>query len=167
MDREQAAKRIAELSTELERHNHLYYVEVKPVISDRDFDLLMKELEALEAQWPQLASPNSPTQRVGGDITKEFATVPGLRVLGPARASERGGAVSFTLADIHPHDVAQVLDSRGIAVRAGHHCAKPAHARFGVQASTRMSSYLYTTPTEIDALIDGLNYTRNYFGLGD
>lgn len=76
MDREQAAKRIAELSTVLERHNHLYYVEVKPVISDRDFDLLMKELEALEAQWPQLASPNSPTQRVGGDITKEFATVP-------------------------------------------------------------------------------------------
>lgn len=76
MDREQAARRIAELSEQLERHNHLYYVEVKPVISDQDFDFLMKELESLEARWPDLASPNSPTQRVGGDLTKEFATVP-------------------------------------------------------------------------------------------
>ena len=67
---------------------------------------------------------------------------------------------------MHPHDIAQVLDSRGIAVRAGHHCAKPAHARFGVQSSTRMSSYLYTTPAEIDALIEGLEYTRSYFKLG-
>ena len=75
MDREKAAKRIAELSELLEHHNHLYYVEVKPVISDQDFDLKMKELESLEAQWPDLASPNSPTQRVGGDITKEFSTV--------------------------------------------------------------------------------------------
>ena len=54
-----------------------------------------------------------------------------------------------------------VLDTRGIAVRAGHHCAKPAHARFGVQSSTRMSSYLYTTPAEIDALVEGLEYTRS------
>ncbi|MEO7081795.1 MAG: NAD-dependent DNA ligase LigA, partial [Flavobacteriales bacterium] len=75
MEREEAAKRIAELSDQLEHHNHLYYVEVKPVISDKDFDLQMKELESLEAQWPDLASPNSPTQRVGGDITKEFNTV--------------------------------------------------------------------------------------------
>ncbi len=95
-----------------------------------------------------------------------MATVPGLRVLGPLDSASRGGAISFELAGVHPHDIAQVLDSRGIAVRAGHHCAKPAHARFGVQASTRMSSYLYTTPAEIDALIDGLNYTRDYFKVG-
>lgn len=76
MEREAAAKRIAELSEQLEHHNHLYYVEARPVISDQDFDLLMKELEALEAKWPDLASPNSPSQRVGGDITKEFNTVP-------------------------------------------------------------------------------------------
>jgi DNA ligase (NAD+) len=76
MEREDAAKRIAQLSDELERHNHLYYVAAKPVISDQDFDLLMKELETLETQWPQLASPNSPTQRVGGDLTKNFETVP-------------------------------------------------------------------------------------------
>jgi cysteine desulfurase / selenocysteine lyase len=92
--------------------------------------------------------------------------VPGLTVLGPLDAALRGGAISFELDGVHPHDIAQVLDSRGIAVRAGHHCAKPAHARFGVQSSTRMSSYLYTTPAEIDALVDGLEYTRSYFKLG-
>ena len=95
-----------------------------------------------------------------------LATVPGLRVLGPLDATQRGGAISFEIEGLHPHDVAQVLDSRGIAVRAGHHCAKPAHARFGVQSSTRMSSSLYTTPAEIDALVDGLEYTRSYFKLG-
>jgi cysteine desulfurase/selenocysteine lyase len=92
-----------------------------------------------------------------------LATVSGLTVLGPQRAEERGGAISFEIDGIHPHDVAQVLDSRGIAVRAGHHCAKPAHKRFGVQSSTRMSSYLYTTPAEIDALVEGLEYTKKYF----
>jgi cysteine desulfurase / selenocysteine lyase len=94
-----------------------------------------------------------------------LATVPGLRVLGPLDATQRGGAISFEIPGVHPHDVATVLDARGIAVRAGHHCAKPAHQRFGVQSSTRMSSYLYTTPAEIDALVEGLEYTRNYFKL--
>ncbi len=95
-----------------------------------------------------------------------LATVPGVRVLGPLDVTSRGGAISFELDGVHPHDIAQVLDSRGIAVRAGHHCAKPAHARFGVQSSTRVSSYLYTTPAEIDALIDGLDCTRSYFKVG-
>ena len=93
-------------------------------------------------------------------------SVPGLTVLGPLDAAQRGGAISFELAGVHPHDIAQVLDSRGIAIRAGHHCAKPAHARFGVQSSSRMSSYLYTTPAEIDAFVEGLEYTRSYFKLG-
>ncbi|MDT0203624.1 cysteine desulfurase [Nocardioides sp. AE5] len=95
-----------------------------------------------------------------------LATIKGLTVLGPLDASRRGGAISFELDGVHPHDVAQVLDSRGVAVRAGHHCAKPAHKRFDVQSSTRASSYLYTTPAEIDALIEALNYTRSYFKLG-
>ncbi|MDQ3484506.1 MAG: SufS family cysteine desulfurase [Actinomycetota bacterium] len=94
-----------------------------------------------------------------------LATVPGLRVLGPLDAGERGGAISFEIDGLHPHDISQVLDSRGVAVRAGHHCAKPAHARFGVQSTTRMSSYLYTTPAEIDALVEALEYTRSYFKL--
>jgi cysteine desulfurase/selenocysteine lyase len=105
-------------------------------------------------------------QAVTAYALEGLATVPGLTVLGPLDAADRGGAISFEIEGVHPHDVAQVLDSRGIAVRAGHHCAKPAHARFGVQSSTRMSSYLYTTPAEIDALVDGLEYTRSYFKLG-
>jgi len=93
-------------------------------------------------------------------------TVTGLSVLGPLAAADRGGAISFELEGVHPHDIATVVDTRGVAVRAGHHCARPAHARFGVQSSTRMSSYLYTTPAEVDALIDALEYTRSYFRLG-
>jgi len=92
-------------------------------------------------------------------------SVPGLTVLGPLDAAMRGGAISFELEGVHPHDIAQVVDSRGVAIRAGHHCAKPAHARFGVQSSSRMSSYLYTTPAEIDALVEALEYTRSYFKL--
>ncbi|WP_110183363.1 cysteine desulfurase [Nocardioides solisilvae] len=105
-------------------------------------------------------------QAITGYALEGLLSVPGLTVLGPQDAASRGGAVAFELAGVHPHDVAQVLDTRGIAVRAGHHCAKPAHARFGVQSSTRMSSYLYTTPAEIDALVEGLHYTRSYFKVG-
>ena len=92
-------------------------------------------------------------------------SIKGLTVLGPLDATLRGGAISFELEGVHPHDIAQVVDSRGVAIRAGHHCAKPAHARFGVQSSSRMSSYLYTTPAEIDALVEALEYTRSYFKL--
>jgi cysteine desulfurase/selenocysteine lyase len=105
-------------------------------------------------------------QAITGYALAGLQTVKGLTVLGPLDPARRGGAIAFEVAGVHPHDVAQVLDSRGIAVRAGHHCAKPAHARFGVQSTTRMSSYLYTTPAEIDALIDGLEYARSYFKLG-
>jgi cysteine desulfurase/selenocysteine lyase len=104
-------------------------------------------------------------QAITGYALEGLQTVLGLTVLGPLSAADRGGAISFELDGVHPHDVATVLDTRGIAVRAGHHCAKPAHARFGVQSSTRMSSYLYTTPEEIDALVEGLEYTRSYFKL--
>ena len=97
-------------------------------------------------------------------VLEGLASVPGVRVLGPTGMTDRGGAVSFTLGDIHPHDVAQVLDSRGVAVRAGHHCAKPAHARLGIQSSTRASGYLYTSPAEVEALVDGLGACVDYFG---
>ncbi len=102
-------------------------------------------------------------EAITGYALEGLATVKGLTVLGPQDAAMRGGAISFEIDGIHPHDVSQVLDSRGIAVRAGHHCAKPAHKRYGVQSSTRMSSYLYTTPAEIDALVEGLEYTKKYF----
>ena len=89
--------------------------------------------------------------------------VGGLTVVGPKEAVERGGAISFTLDGVHPHDVSQLLDSQGVAVRAGHHCAKPAHLRFGVQSTTRASFYLYTMPEEIDALVEALDYTKKFF----
>jgi cysteine desulfurase/selenocysteine lyase len=105
-------------------------------------------------------------EAITGYALEGLSTIGGLRVLGPGHAEHRGGAISFEIDGVHPHDVAQVLDSRGIAVRAGHHCAKPAHKRFRVQSSTRASSYLYTTPEEIDALVEGLEYTKKYFKVG-
>ncbi|RYU11428.1 SufS family cysteine desulfurase [Nocardioides iriomotensis] len=105
-------------------------------------------------------------EAITGYALAGLGSVSGLTILGPTDAALRGGAISFELDGVHPHDVAQVLDSRGVAVRAGHHCAKPAHKRFGVQSSTRMSSYLYTKPAEIDALVEGLEYTKHYFKVG-
>jgi cysteine desulfurase/selenocysteine lyase len=102
-------------------------------------------------------------QAITGYALEGLKTVPGLRVLGPDTMVERGGAISFELDDLHPHDIGQILDSRGVAVRGGHHCARPAHARFGVVASTRASFYLYTTPAEIDALIEGLHAVKHFF----
>ena len=94
----------------------------------------------------------------------KLTSIDGLLLLGPAEAVERGSACSFNLKDIHPHDVMQVLDSRGIAIRGGHHCARPLHRRLGHQSSTRASARLYTTREEIDALADALVFTRDYFG---
>ncbi len=91
-------------------------------------------------------------------------TIRGLRVLGPTEAVDRGGAISFTVPDVHPHDMAQLLDSYGIAVRGGHHCARPLHERLGVQSSTRASFYLYTTEAEVDALVEGIARTITFFG---
>ncbi|MCZ7436516.1 cysteine desulfurase [Micromonospora sp. WMMC241] len=92
-----------------------------------------------------------------------LATVPGLRIFGPSVPVGRGGTISFALGDVHPHDVGQVLDSLGVQVRVGHHCAKPVCARFGVPAMTRASFYLYTTTAEIDALVAGLEQVRKVF----
>jgi cysteine desulfurase/selenocysteine lyase len=92
-----------------------------------------------------------------------LSTVEGLTIVGPATPEQRGGAVSFSLGNIHPHDVGQVLDEEGIAVRVGHHCAKPVCTRFGVPATTRASFYVYSTPEEVDALVRGLDVVKRYF----
>lgn len=90
--------------------------------------------------------------------------VDGVHVMGPTDPSiDRGAAVAFTVDGVHPHDVMQLLDSRGVAVRGGHHCAEPLHHRLGIQSSSRASAYLYTKPEEIDAFIDALVYTRDFF----
>lgn len=89
--------------------------------------------------------------------------VKGLTVIGPD-ASHKGGVAAFTFEGIHPHDIAQVLDQDGIAVRAGHHCAMPLHDKFNIPATTRASFYLYNTANEVDLLIDGLYKVKRYFG---
>jgi cysteine desulfurase / selenocysteine lyase len=90
--------------------------------------------------------------------------VDGLRIIGPATSLDRGAAISFTLPHVHPHDIAQLLDERGIAVRAGHHCARPVCVRYGVAATTRASFGVYTTTDEIDALVRGLEHVQEVFG---
>jgi cysteine desulfurase/selenocysteine lyase len=88
--------------------------------------------------------------------------VPGLQVYGPA-AEAKGGVASFTFQGVHPHDVAQILDQGGIAVRAGHHCAMPIHEKLNIPATTRASFYIYNTTDEVDALIEGLYEVKKVF----
>ncbi|KAF0110777.1 MAG: cysteine desulfurase / selenocysteine lyase [Chloroflexi bacterium] len=92
----------------------------------------------------------------------KLKTIPSLQVLGE-NAVNRGGVVSFTLAGIHPHDVAQILDQYGIAIRAGHHCAMPLHDKYGIPASSRASFYLYNTEAEVDHLVETLHKVTEMF----
>jgi|SRR5665811_2052133 len=102
---------------------------------------------------------------ITGYALDRLTEVPGLTVYGPEDPTRRGGAVSFSLAGIHPHDIATILDQKGIAVRAGHHCAKPLMRHLDVPATTRASFYLYNIPEEVDRLVDGLLEARVVFGL--
>src|ERR1700754_3813776 len=94
-----------------------------------------------------------------------LAQVPGVRIVGPADMESRGGAVAFVVEGVHAHDVGQVLDDRGVAVRVGHHCAWPLHRRFGVAATVRASFHVYNTPDEVTALIEGVRAARDFFGV--
>jgi cysteine desulfurase/selenocysteine lyase len=96
---------------------------------------------------------------------ERVSEVPGLRVFGPPRGPERVGPVSFELEGVHAHDASEILDRHGVAVRAGHHCAQPLMDRFGIAATARASFGVYTTPEEIDRLVEGLTDARRVFGL--
>jgi len=89
--------------------------------------------------------------------------IPGIKVFGP-HANYKGGVAAFTLDGIHPHDVAQILDKNGIAIRAGHHCAQPLHEKFGIPATSRASFYLYNTKEEVDLLVNGIYEVKQMFG---
>jgi cysteine desulfurase/selenocysteine lyase len=102
-------------------------------------------------------------QRLLGQALARVAEIDGVRILGPAEPAGRGSAVSFVVDGVHPHDVSQVLDEHGIAVRAGHHCAWPLHRALGVQSSTRASFYLYNTADEVDALAAGIVQAQRFF----
>lgn len=96
---------------------------------------------------------------------ERLKTVPGLRIAGPLTTENRGGAVSFDVEGIHPHDLGQVLDDQGVCIRVGHHCAWPAHRALSAQSTARASFYLYNTREEIDALVDAINHARDFFGV--
>ena len=98
-------------------------------------------------------------------LLNEIQDIPEVKIVGPLDMNLRGGTVSFTVGEIHPHDLGQYLDSQGIAVRTGHHCAWPLTRKLGVPATTRASLYLYNTPEEIHALVSGIRDAQKYFGL--
>ncbi len=93
----------------------------------------------------------------------KMSAVPGMEIYGPLDAAKRAGLVTFNISDVHPHDVATVLDAEGIAVRAGHHCAQPLMKWLKVSATARASFYLYNTEDDIDKLVEGLVKTKEYF----
>ncbi|MFO7193624.1 cysteine desulfurase [Thermocrispum sp.] len=99
-------------------------------------------------------------------VLSALGEIDGVRIVGPTTADSRGAAVSFVVDGIHPHDVGQVLDSLGIAVRVGHHCAWPLHRRMGIPASVRASFYLYNSVHEVEALAAGVREAQRFFGVG-
>ena len=101
---------------------------------------------------------------MGEQLASRLAAIDGVRVLGPQPPVPRVGLASFVVEGAHAHDVGQLLDDRGIAVRVGHHCAQPLHRRLGVTASTRASGYLTTTQDELDALVEGVEAAVRFFG---
>jgi len=90
--------------------------------------------------------------------------IPGIRLFGPV-GDDRAGVISFMLGDVHPHDVAAILDQHGVAVRAGHHCTQPLMRRLGVVATTRASFYLYNHEGDVDRLVEALEEARQVFGV--
>jgi cysteine desulfurase/selenocysteine lyase len=102
------------------------------------------------------------------DLTRygieKLSEIKDLRIIGPRDLDMRGGTLSFTVGEIHPHDLGQFLDSQGIAVRTGHHCAWPLTRKLGVPATTRASFYLYNSRSDVDALIAGILGAQKYFG---
>ncbi|HLC70990.1 MAG TPA: cysteine desulfurase [Candidatus Nanoarchaeia archaeon] len=94
---------------------------------------------------------------------KKITKIPGLKIIGPSESKDRGGVISFTIPGIHPHDVGEILDRSGIAIRAGHHCAMPLHDLLGISGTSRMSFYFYNTKEEIDAAVNALRKVQKIF----
>ncbi|EAE5225844.1 cysteine desulfurase [Listeria monocytogenes] len=104
-------------------------------------------------------------QALASYAIEEMSKIEGITIYGPKDASKRCGLVTFNIEGAHPHDIATILDEDGIAIRAGHHCAQPLMKWLDVSSTARASFYIYNTKEEIDALIDGLKLTKEYFGL--
>jgi cysteine desulfurase/selenocysteine lyase len=102
---------------------------------------------------------------VGEALLSGVREIPGVRVLGPLDPTRRIGTVSFDVEGVHAHDVGQFLDSRGVAARVGHHCAQPLHRRYGITASTRASSAIYTDTADVEQFLAALSEVRAFFGV--
>lgn len=96
---------------------------------------------------------------------RQLKEISGLRIIGPETTENRGGAISFTVEGVHPHDLGQVLDDHGVSIRVGHHCAWPLHRACGAQSTARASFYLYNTEEEVDKLVDAIKAAREFFGV--
>jgi cysteine desulfurase/selenocysteine lyase len=94
---------------------------------------------------------------------ERLSNIEGLRIHGPG-PDDRSGVLSFTVGDIHPHDLSTILDTRHVCIRAGHHCAQPLMRRLGVSATARASFYVYNQPSDIDALAEGILLSKEMFG---
>jgi cysteine desulfurase/selenocysteine lyase len=103
--------------------------------------------------------------RLGERMAAGLRAIPGVRLLGPRDGTERIGTATIDVPGVHPHDVGQLLDSRGVAVRVGHHCAQPLHRALGVTASTRASTYLYNTEADVDAFLNAVADVPAFFGV--
>ncbi len=112
-----------------------------------------------------LAAAHAYEQELLAYALERLGEIPDLRIYGPTDPAERSGVVSFTLADVHPHDLATILDTEGIAIRAGHHCTQPLMRRLGVSSTARASFGLYNTTAEVDRLVEALGRARTLFGL--
>ncbi|MCG7235692.1 cysteine desulfurase [Corynebacterium sp. ACRQP] len=94
---------------------------------------------------------------------EQMQAIDGLRIAGPLTADNRGGAIAFTVEGVHPHDLGQVLDSEGVAIRTGHHCAWPLHRGLDMQSTSRASFYLYNTLDEVDTLVSSISKAKEFF----
>ncbi len=110
-----------------------------------------------------LAAVREHEEELAGYALERLSSLPGLVIYGPTDPAERGGLVSFHDPEVHPHDMATLLDQAGVAVRAGHHCAQPLHRRLGVAATTRASLGVYSSKPDVDALYEGIRFARRYF----
>jgi cysteine desulfurase/selenocysteine lyase len=106
-------------------------------------------------------------KRITAYAMDALQSVDGLTIHGPDNVEKRGGAVSFSLRDVHPHDVSTIVDAHGVAIRAGHHCAQLLMRRLGVPATNRASFYIYNTESEVDVLVDALNHANRVFSRDD
>jgi cysteine desulfurase/selenocysteine lyase len=139
---------------------HKFEAGTPPIAEAIGFGAAVEYLDAVG-----MDNVRSHEQEITAYALEQLSEIPDLTIYGPTDVSLRGGAVSFELGDIHPHDLATIVDQDGIAIRAGHHCARPLMKYLDIPATARASFYLYNIPEEIDALVSSLHKARKLFGL--